>query len=298
MQLNAFITSLLPTFTKSVMHTDLRMLREEFNKETIPPYITANKNFGRRKFTAPWVAAFDKSFAKEVKTPFNGNFLSVTYESLLLGQKSLDLVDRMIESYYADDIVREAMTLQGFNLLQYMEALSFLSRYSRRLLNFVLACEINTCLNNDQFQDIVQQDIDWINTYKATFFQVINIIGNKGKNVDKVIEAMPDVIVTKSNADTLVQTVGQGKVDPMGFNFIPLTLNPVFHIRMAIAEWQAKRFKAAVEERKIIELRLYNLKQAAGGKPDARQQQEINYMESERLHPLNKKLQEWEKEYA
>ena len=79
--------------------------------------------------------------------------------------------------------------------------------------------------------------------------------------------------------------------------FIPVWLNPIYHIGMRIAEWQAKRYKSAKEELSLLQLRKLNLERVSAGKPDAKIQSEIKYLEA-RIQGLNFDIDEMEKKYA
>ncbi|MOA51277.1 hypothetical protein D3C78_1744100 [compost metagenome] len=98
------------------------------------------------------------------------------------------------------------------------------------------------------------------------------------------------MVVAPDDVSTVEATVGATKTDPFHFGIIPVRLNPIYYVRMAIAEWQVNRYKAAVEEKRALEYRLLVLKD---GSKDAKIEQEIVYTEG-RLQKLNKKLNDME----
>ena len=103
--------------------------------------------------------------------------------------------------------------------------------------------------------------------------------------------------VNPSSVTDIVASVGASRVDPMNFGLIPIVLNPIYHVRMMIADWQVNRFKAADEERKLLEFKLLKMKMTDGGKRDANVDRQIEYTEG-RLQKLNYKLMEMEKSYG
>lgn len=66
---------------------------------------------------------------------------------------------------------------------------------------------------------------------------------------------------------------------------------------MMIADWQVSRYKAAQEEKRMLEFRLLKLKLQSTGKADAKLDQNIEYTE-QRLQQLNFKLHKMEQEYG
>ena len=74
-------------------------------------------------------------------------------------------------------------------------------------------------------------------------------------------------------------------------------LNPIYHIRIRIAEWQAAKYQEAKEERSMVELRLLSLKELKSGKDNARLEQQIEYNQ-ERLSKLTAKIGRMEENYA
>lgn len=86
-------------------------------------------------------------------------------------------------------------------------------------------------------------------------------------------------------------------MDPYHFGLIPIKMNPIYHIRMAIAEWQVARYNAAIEEKRALEYRLLALKASSDGKKDAKLEEAIEYSEA-RLAKLNYKLATMEEDYA
>lgn len=300
MKIKEYVSSLLPSFTKSRLTEDLNIIREELKVNTIPPYTAASKAYATVKFQAADLKRFEEDFKRGVKTKFRGNSLSVIEQTLKRMEENTDVVEKLIANYYADDVMRDAMTFLKVNITQYIETMSFVSRYARRHLLWVMATE-NHAINGDQeFTAMTPGEVEWLRVQRQNFFTGITILGGerseKGE-IDKSFNDIPDIVISKDNVPVIEKTVGAQKIDPFHFGLIPVWLNPIYHVRMQIAEWQVKRFKAAQKEREIIELRLLQLKQAAQGKKDARLQEQIEYNEG-RLQRLNYELQKMEEDYA
>ena len=299
MKLNSFITTLLPSFSKEMLREDLECLRKELKESTMPPYELSKKEFGKRKFKATWVENFHSQMKSDVQRISFVNFIAPVHQCLLNIDERLPMLERMVDKYYEEDIVKDAMNLKRFNTLHYMEAVSFFLRYSRRLLNMAFALEINACSEDvsDEMEDILPFDLQWLNRGRSSYFQVMQILLDKKLDFEAAVNDLPDINVNMNNAKVVESTKGRD-ADPANLGLIPLVLNPIYHIGMAVAEWQVSRLRAAQDEEEILKVRVYNLKLIDQGRNDAKLQRQVNYIETKRLRPLQKKIAEMEKDYA
>ena len=298
MQIAKLVQSLLPTFTKNRILEDINMLREELKASTLGPYKSAVGDFGTRKWESDYAKAFEKAFESGYRSRYSGNFIKPVNETLENILENLDTVARLVDVQYSNDVMRDAMNALKINLLQWVETAQFFVKYSRRLLVCTLTCEVNKINKEEaEFHGMVDAEITWLTSNRDNYLYALNIMAVKRAELEKKFEELPDVIVNEQTVGTLNETVGSSKLDPMNFGLIPVALNPIYHIRMMVAEWQVARFNSAQAERKMLEFRILQLKQAASGKKDARLEQEIEYNQG-RLDKLNFKLAEMEKDYG
>ena len=299
MKLTQYITSLLPGFERSELLSDVRLLSKELVEITIPPFEAAAPIYSKWKFQSKAIQDFAKEFDHTVKSDFKGNYVEVLNEVLKRSQENLGVIERMIEKNFAQDIMRDGMTYMKANILQYLEAITFLSKYSRKVLLWTHAAETNVIeKRNDRIgKEMTPAERDWLHVNRASFFAVVNIVAGKPKDVEATLSAVPDIVINPDNAQNVLATVGARRLDPFHFGLIPIALNPIYHIRMAIAEWQVARYNAAIEEKRGLEYRLLALKGAQDGKKDAKLEEAIEYNE-ERLSKLNYKLARMEQDYA
>lgn len=301
MKFNAYLNSMLPSFTKGRMLEDLGCTREELRDNTLPPFKSTADTFGTMKFESQWNVKFEELFKKEANFKYKGNFISGIYTVLEVCLERLDSLESLIQRYYnADDVLRDAMTATRINLLQCLELISFVVRYSRRILIVAMAYEIEVKSgDNEPTSNITPGEMEWISSKQRHFLSCLNSVMRVKNNeeFEKKMDEIPNAVVNEDSYDVLLQTQGQGKIDPLQMGLIPLVLNPIYHIRMAIADWQVTRYKAAQEEKRMLEFRLLKLKLQASGKKDAKLDQNIQYTEN-RLQELNFKLHKMEKEYG
>ena len=299
MRIQDFIASLLPSFEVDRVKKDILTLREELKTTTLPGYIAGAKYFKSNKVRSPLCQDYQKIFDSVVKTSIRGSYVEVTAEVFQKLPENLDALERLVDRYFANDVIAKGMTYLKVNLLQYVEAVSFALRYGRKLLLWTYQAETNFAMGDQDKigQELTQYERDWLKANAAHFGNVIRILAGSSADMEKAIDALPDVVITNENVPVMQATVGASKLDPFKFGLIPVKLNPIYHIRMAIAEYQVKRYKAALEEYRTLEYQLMALENARTGKKDPKLEQAIEYNQN-RLQKMNVEITRMEEDYA
>lgn len=299
MKIMDFISSLLPSFGKNRVLEDIRITRNELNEITHPAYKTAVNVFKGWKFKSEKVLAYFKVFDTFVKHPSNENYVMVVECSIADIVHNLTHVEDIINKTFNEDVGAGGLTYQKANLLQFVEACAFVSKYARKFLNFIYICE------TEQYEEaktslsvsLSVAELKWLDEQLIPFANAFAIITKKQTDIEKLIDLVPDIEITNDNAKTLESTIGITKLDPFNFGLVAGFMHPVYHFRMMIAEWQADRYKEAKEEMRLLSLRKLNLEKLADGKPDANTQKEIQYLET-RVQDLTYKIAQMEEKYG
>ena len=295
MKLDQYLSSLLPSFTKERVLEDCRMTSAELKETAIPLYGTAVKAFKGHKFKNAAAVDMETVFKRMVKG-HSGGLLEGTESALEQTLKNLGEIESMVDRVYSEEVAGLGMTYLKANLLQFTEWASFVSKYSRRLLIYVLILESSEYSDagptlNDSLE---QAEIEWLQGHFVHFCTAINAVAQPTDKLKSAIANIPDINITKDNYDSLKATMGESKIDPFSVGLIPIWLNPIYHVRMAVAEWRADRYRGQKEEKKVVELRVLNLKRIQDGKPDAKIQKEIDYSQR-RLSRINHELEMMER---
>lgn len=288
MSIAKYVTSLLPSFERSRVEEDVRLLKEELQETTIPPLAAAADHFKRARFEARDVQDFDRVFQRSVRTDLSGNFIDISHEAMRRAKEMVEKIDTSLDKYFGRDVTAEGMTYTRLNVLRYLECVSFASRYVRKLLLWTYQQE-QAAASRPIGQPFTKAEIKWLFENRQAFFLCIKVLAKKVQDVEKVFRNIPDMVVVPEEVEMAKETVGVQRLDPLQTNLIPVKLNPIYHVRMAIAEWQVNRYKAAQEEKRAMEYRLLALKESREGKEDAKLEQTIEYTE-DRLKKLNYKL--------
>lgn len=310
MKITNYIASLLPSFGKTTVMEDVRLTRTEIKEATLPVYEAAVPLLGKWKFKSKVLQAQIAIFDRMVKSSGNDNIVVTIHKAFKPILENLDAVEVLVSKTYNEDVAGLGLTYAKANLLQFVECVSFVSKYARKFLIYIYVCETACYLDIDvdkvssaELQDnainesLSKAELSWLESNFVTFCTALNIASGNPAHIKKQLEDIPDIVITAENAGTLGSTVGEHKLDPLQMKLIPIWMNPIYHIGMFVAEWQAERYKAAKEEVRLVQLRKLNLEKLSEGKPDAHVQQQIAYMES-RIQGLNYKLAKMERDHA
>lgn len=296
MTIGKYVSSLLPSFDKSRVEEDIRVLNEELRENTLPPYKAASEHFSREKLGARDTQEFDRTFSRNVnlERALQGRYPISIYRILDRSVETLGVLENEVDKLFGRDIAAGGLTYTRANLLKLLEVLSFSAKYARKLLIWTYM-EEKRALGREVGEPFTKAETQWMYENRNTFFSAMTVLARKPSEISGALKNIPDMVVVPDEVDIAEQTVGSNRLDPLRMGIIPIKLNPIYHIRMAISEFQVARFKAGTEERRALEYRLLALKELKEGHEDARLEQEIQYTEN-RIKKLNHKLAKMEEE--
>lgn len=292
-----FVNNLLPTFKRSRVLTDIRGARADFERLQ-PLYDEAANTFANWKFKNPLVKERLEQFAEIVKGRDSDNALLHIAKNLPTILKNIDSVETLAEKILTDNIVGSGLNYKQAVLLRYVDATFLVAKYARLLLGFVMAYESAEFKENsiDPDESITKSDRAYLASKGLDFCRAYAaIIGAPAQTLDK-FNAVPEIEINKSDADFVASSQGD-KVDPFRMGFIATNANPIYFVRMAIAEWEHKRFQESKSEAQLLELRLLQMKKLQKNQPDAALERQITYMEN-RVQKLRAELADVESQYA
>lgn len=298
MNISKYLKSLLPSFGRAEVEEDIRITRAEIKEFTQPAYTQAAQMFRGWKFKSKVLEPQFDTFGRMVKQSSGHNPVETIAAAWPLVLENLESAEKLVTAHVGDTVAGAGLTYLKANLLQFVEACAFTSKFARKFLNYVYVCETSEYDEGGASvaESLAPAEIEWIKANFVTFCQAFNIVTGQPQKIRSQLENIPDIEVTEQNASHLAVTQGS-KVDPMHMGLIPVWMNPIYHVGMFVAEWQADRYKQAKEELKLVELRKLNLEKLAAGKPDAAVQKEIQYLES-RVEGLAFKIQKMEQAHA
>jgi hypothetical protein len=295
MKIPFYLTSLLPSFGKDRILEDINVTRGEITEFTHPAYGIAAPDFKSWTFKSEHMKTLIQAFGRNLKGQGHDNFVVAIEKGFKPILANLDEVKRLVEATYGDDVGGVGITYLKANLLQFVELIGFVSKYARKLLIYTYAAETEMYPDSGTvFTDsITPAEIEWINANVVNFCTAFNIVTMPPEQVKKSINDVPDIVVKQENAHAMEQTLGDKKLDPFSMRLIPTWLNPIYHVRMFVAEWQTNRYHEAKAELQLLQLHRLHLEKLKDGKADASLKQQIEYTEN-RIRKISNKLRDME----
>lgn len=290
-----YVTSLVPGFQRSELLNDLEATRAELVEQTLPPYASAvTEKVFANGFKSTWCRETDRYITGRLHGQ-RGDYIEVTQRVLAQFPDKLDWLQKEIERSFDRDISSVGLTYPKTTLIHLVEAYGFVVKYARKLLLATYGFELPAVDKKSAIEfPLNKAELAQLNTQLTTYVWYLGILTNSKEKLATAIHAAPDVVVDLTTIDVVAEVKGADTIDPLRAGFIKYTWNPIYHVRVAIAEWQAARYHAAVEERKALELRLLHLKMARTGNKDAALEKQIAYQES-RAQKMNIEIIEMER---
>lgn len=305
MKILDFLKSLLPNFSKMTVLEDIRTTKMVLTAVTMPAYQDAIKVFGGRKFANESLQKDWDTFKRSVKGLVAPNTILAIEKSFKPMLSTLDLIEQLVEKDYTDDIEGAGITYYKAAVLQMLESVAFAVDFANKYLNYVYVVEAaeladdedNAALIDEINAAIVPAEVRFLHDRFSDFCTVMD---NLAKPTDKIrteFEQIPDITISAAGDRVVQSTVGATKLDPFRHGFVPLAMNPIYHVRMRVADYQHYRYERAKEEKSMLELRKLKLERQQHGKKDAALEKQIEYTQK-RIDGLAEKIREVEGQYA
>lgn len=297
MSIKNFVSSLLSIFNKDTVIEDIRITRGDLEK------VQSSYNFAADlasnwKFKDPTIKSMVTQFKSNVSGPDNGNPIVHISKNLKFALKNLDTVEKLVQANMANQLSSAGVTYKQAALLQYVNACFLVTKYSRKWLNMIFTYEAAAYGPQGEEATPVEESItkaerNWLDkTFPDFLIAYKAVIGDHQKVLQKLNE-VPEMTVEESDEKSVAATVGSAKLDPFHTGIIATKANPIYFVRMVVAEWQVARFHEAKEELSQIELRLQFLKDLQQNRNNAKLEKRIRESES-RLQDLQAQIAEFQ----
>jgi hypothetical protein len=296
MNILQFLKSLIPSFRKTTITDDCRVTYSELEAIAIPAYASAEKVFSTSKFKSSEMKDFETIFKQFVKTQAGQPMIIGISRGLVKILESKDFIqDRIHRDFEAETFV-EGLSSVKANLLRILECVHFATNYSLLLLNYFYLLETAEQNKDKSYvkEALSPAEIDHLNKKFPDFCTILNILGKDKSKIVKMFDSIPDVLLTASTGDIVSATIGEDKLDPIGFRGISGDIgNPIYHIRLIFAQRQIAEYNRNKQLKRVLELRLLNLQMIQADGTDAKLEQEIAYIQG-RVQGLDHELTKME----
>lgn len=285
MKLISFIKSLVPHITKDQVLEDLRVTAGELDVTVIPSYRDAAVFFRDNKFRSDAVKDVADYFAQGlerggmVRQP---NMVSDVSVRLGFIKDNVSYVQGQIEAIMERDILAEGLSAKKAILVRAANQLAFISRFSTDLLNFVYVNEAGAVdANVAESMALAPAVAAHVEKNAKIFASLLSDYGIPTEKFQDLYTKVPDIVISSRNEAAITGVYKQSDIDPFTSPYVMgFSGNPIYHIRLMVAEWQTSRYKAEKEKKRMLELRLMHLQLLQDKKNDPKLEKEIEYIQS------------------
>jgi hypothetical protein len=299
-----FLRSLLPNFAKQTVLEDIRTTRLVLTAITVPSYESSMRLFGSRKLANPGLLKDWEVYRRNVKGANGANTIAAIEKTLKPMLATLDLIEKLVEKDYSDDIEGAGITYYKAAVLQMLESVSFASDFALRYLNYVTVVESAEIRLDDDEEEaddaatiLTPAEVRYVSDRFLDFCAVMDTLSKPSDKLRTDFEAIPDVVITASGDQVVSNSIGLSKLDPFRHGVVPLFMNPIYHVRMAVAEWQHLRYEKAKAEKEALELRRLRMERLLQGKKDPSIEKQLEHNQK-RIEDLSALLRKTEEQYA
>lgn len=298
MKILEFIKKIPAAMDRASIRSGLVNTTQEFNRFNKPLFADAMTQFGSLKFKSGWAIAFEKDLENVSGVKSRGNSIALMNAINIAIEPLFADMANLLEEYFNEDFSNEAITVQRYNILQMIEALTLYVDYSRRWLITTLRKENNLEVKSvgGENDGILPYDLNYLADNRDAFLKVVKILSGKvkSKNFIEMIENLPEYTI--QSGTTLSRD--EREYDPLGFGFISTRMNPFAYYRLNRAKAQVLKLQAAELEAQELEFRILALRASLDGKPDAKKEALANALEDKQLNPLREKIAKMNEEYS
>ena len=305
MQALKFLKSLLPNFAKQTVLEDIRITRLVLMTVTVPAYEDSMRLFGNRKFANESLKKDWEVYKRNVKGANGANTIAAIEKALKPMLSTLDLIEKLVEKDYSDDIEGAGVTYYKAAVLQMLESISFAGDFASKYLNYALVIESIELGADEDGESLVDQlgasivpaEVRFLRERFVDFCTVMDTLSKPTDKIKIDLDAIADVTITEAGDKIVTHSVGSAKLDPFRHGFVPLFMNPIYHVRMKVAEYQHYRYESAKEEKSMLELRKLKMERMQAGKKDPALDKQIEYIQK-RIDDLAIQQRKVEEQYA
>lgn len=205
--------------------------------------------------------------------------------------KIMSLIEKNIQEIGSPDILTADMTAKRGVLIRSVSHFSMIINYTWDLLDYLMWYE-NSFLNVSEIE-LVHLDKK-VTSSITGYAKLLSAYSLEVTSFQQLFDSIPDVILNDKTSQSILSVYGDQKLDPLGTNLgNGFYSSPIYHIRLSVAEWQAKRYTLMKEKKKMLELKLMALDLQKDKAEDPKLLKEIEYVEN-RVRKLEHDLYEME----
>lgn len=279
MRLSDWVKTMKTTTDKDDVVKAIQNTINELNNRTIPAVNTAAAVTKTFKFKTADAIELDSKYKEALHLGRNANLFADLQERFKLIMTNVVFLQDTAETTLPQFVTRDQIDQRTATLLQLIEYTSWMSRYTRKLTETLVIFETEGLNIYEDYQknNINKGEMAWVKKKMGDFLNLITILAVPDKDFKKLYESIP-LIKVDTDSDIINSIVSKLKMDPFKMGFIPVRLNPFFHIGKWIVEYQANRHKEAQEDYVRIQKRILLLEEGMAGKSNPKIEKELEIL--------------------
>jgi hypothetical protein len=198
------------------------------------------------------------------------NPIDMVYQSLENAKAILGFIESYIDKRVTTEVSQSSLTLVDTNVLQLLDFIGFASRYARYWIQVILSAESNHLNQLAGDIDATPYQIQWLGENRDAFGRVISLLATPVKRIESLLEDMPEIIIAEANPRALQATQGDKRIDPLKLGFVVSKWNPIWLYGIWNADRQVQRYKAAKDDKEVLEMMVMRLERQLQGHDDPR----------------------------
>lgn len=299
MKIFTFVKALLPRLDKSTIIEDINNTISELDSIAIPSYKDASDYFKTTKLKAPDNKELSQIFYRNFEThgPKQATIAGDILVKLNLVRDNTDYILKQVAELMEHDIISEGLTAKKAILVRAADSISFISRFSIDVLNYLYvkeAADLADSSNKEDYLTLAPAVEKRVKQNISKFARMLSSYGIANKDFVKLLDSVPEVVVNTKNANSIAGIYKESDIDPFYANYaVGFAWSPIYHLRLTIAEWQANRYKVNQDKKRALELRKLHLQLQLEKKHDPIIEKELNYLQG-RIDKIDRYLIEVE----
>lgn len=276
-----FVQSLIPRMGKEDVVSDIATTVQEFETLVLPVVTALNKEKKSLTFSESISKEISVGFFRHYKGKGKNNLVEALANALPNIITNMKIVRDQLDSKLEADVISAGLTAEKATLLRIAEHGAFITDYALDVLSVAISEDIKQKNNVETTDSIPPIKIKRLTDNAANFGVLVNAYSIDENKFKEKIDSIPPVTFNAETATLLKGTYGDSGIDP--FNAIlasGFTGNPIYHMRMVWEEYQNKRYRAKAEKKRMLELKILQLKHLNEGRNDPKVESQIEYIQN------------------
>jgi len=287
-----FFKSLLPRVEKDDVMDSILAVDDLLEKIVIPAYRQMVPVFSDG-FKSKEAKTVNDFFLKELGIRGAKTFLPKFAEHLEFMHNNLDVLKKEVQAELGRDVVVDGATSRKIMLIRVVSNFEFCANSALALTNYLLSAEKAEIDGGDVMKDLNPMEVREVVDASFNLAKLVPAYGVPSDKFQKILDGAIDVHLSKNDqtSENLYRETELDPITPPGLkNFRG---NPIYMVRMSVSEWRKRRYDAAKDRKKLLELRILDLEQLREGSSNPALEKEITFWQG-KVSKLEKYIREQE----